>query len=130
MKKNLYIIAILSLMITSCCKGPLEVAVISISYPNLTSPSVLNAYITERNNLENITDTLVLGELNDQNSYTILIEFKENSTNYILLVESTLQSDTLSEIDYSRENNCKENIENFHYRLNGELMTTTKLSIY
>ena len=130
MKKNIYIIAILSLMISSCCKGPYEVAVISISYPNLSSSSVLNAHKTDRNNLNNITDTLVLGELNEQNSYTISIELKEDSPNYILFIESNSQVDTLSEINFSRKNNCKESIKDFHYKFNEELMTTDQLHIY
>lgn len=130
MKKNLYIIAILALIITSCCKGPYEVAGISISYPNLDSPSVLNAYITERNNFNELIDTLTIGELNEQNSYTLFIEFKENSPNYILRIENTLKYDTLSNISYNRKTNCKENVTDFKYRLNGELITSRQLSIH
>ncbi|NPD45184.1 MULTISPECIES: hypothetical protein [unclassified Lentimicrobium] len=103
---------------------------ISISYPNLDSPSILNAYITERNNFDELIDTLTLGVLNEQNSYTIFIDFKENSPNYLLLIESTLKYDTLYDINYNRKSNCKENIKDFKYRLNGELMTTKQLSIH
>jgi len=129
MKKHLYLIALLALIMASCCKGPYPIAAVSVSYPNLFSTKQLKAYTTDRDNLNNITDTLFLGELNASNSFTTVIDFDENAPNYILFVEGTIYTDTLSEIDYSRKNNCKKTIENFQYKFNGDLRIDTKITI-
>lgn len=129
MKKNFYIIAVLAIIMSACCKGPYPIATLSISYPNLAEKSELKTYISDRNDISNIYDTVVFGELNESNSFTYVIEFDENSANYILFIDSTSYSDTISEIAYRRKSDCKETIEDFQYRLNGELRSDNKLTI-
>ena len=123
-------IVIAVLFIGSCCKGAYEIAVIKVSYPNITNTSILKAVRSHENNsTTTIVDTIYLGELNSANSYSAIIEFEENSLNYFIFVENTNYFDTISEITYNREEGCNDNIENFKCKFNGELQTDSELII-
>lgn len=127
--KLLTIIFISTFFFSSCCKdGPYPVAVIKVKYPNLSTTSYLKAIRTERTDLAVVIDTISLGELNTSNSFSAIIEFDENSPNYIIFIENTAYSDTISEINFERKG-CKEKIKNFEYKFNGEPRTDNELTI-
>lgn len=124
------IIIIISLFLFSswCKKGPYPVPVLKIKYTNLSTYSNIKAIRTDRNNLSVILDTISLGELNSSNSFSALIEFGQNSPNYIIFVENTAYIDTISDINFERKGS-KEKIENFEYKFNGGLRTEAELII-
>ena len=130
MKTTFYILIVLALFLGSCCKMPYAIAAVSVSYTNMESPSTLKAYLTDRNDLSAIKDTMILGELSEVNKYTASIEFSEDSPNYILFFEGSSHADTLTDICYIRKSSrCKETIEDFQYRFNGKLTSRTSLTI-
>jgi hypothetical protein len=83
--------------------------------------------MTDRNNLNKITDSLFLGELNQANAFTVFVDFEENALNYILYIENTKSADTLTKIAYNRKADCNRNIQDLNYKFNGELWSETKL---
>lgn len=116
-------------MLGSCCKkGAYPVAVLKVKYSNITSPSNLKAIRTDRNDISYVIDTISLGELNSSNSNSVIIEFKQNSPNYILYIENSSYTDTISDINYERKG-CKKKIKDFEYKYNGELRTETEITI-
>lgn len=133
MKNNKYIFIWLALILSACCelKGPYPIAAVLVTYENIDSSQSLQAYLTERNSFSNIKDTILLGELNELNNFSIVIEFDEDASNYILFIEETDYMDTISDIYYYRsEKNCKETIEDFRYQFNGQLKTSNRQIIY
>jgi|GEM_PF-4928245 len=129
--KNIGIIIILIFGLksfSSCCKGSYAVAGITVSYPNLLNAENLKAIRTDKSNFSAIIDTINLGELNSTNNYSTLLEFDNESANYILFVENTSYVDTISEIVIERKG-CKEKIKKFNYNFNGKLYTDKKLMI-
>lgn len=131
MIKLFYIIIVLGVVFGSCCRDHNSDAFISISYLNLDTTRTLKAYLTERNDLSKVIDTIEIGELSEEYNHITGIVFSDNSPNYILFIEGTRYSDTLTEIYFVRPNtsNCEEEVEDFQYRFNGELMTKTHLGI-
>lgn len=131
MNKVFYIIIVLGIIFGSCCRDHNSDAFISISYLNLDTTSTLKAYLTERNDLNKVIDTIEIGELSEEYHHTTGVLFSDNSPNYILFIEGTRYSDTLTEIYFVRPNtsNCEELVEDFQYRFNGELRTKTYLDI-
>jgi len=130
MKKHIYFIILSILIMGSCCKNPYAIAAVSVTYTNLESSSTLKAYLTDRNDLSSIKDTLILSYLSEVNNYTASIEFSENSPNYILFIEGSTSTDTLTDIYYIRKpSRCKETIEDFQYRFNGKLTSSPRLTI-
>jgi len=127
MKKLILIGVIMVVILSSCCKGAWEIAVIEVSYPSITASSTLKAIRTERNNLNAIVDTIFLGKLTLQNSFSALIEFDDNPFNYIIYIDSTIYMDTISDMTYDREG-CSDDIENFQYKFNG-FHSTSKFQI-
>ena len=125
--KYIYIF-ISALFFSSCCKGkgPQVVAALRVTYPNLSVSKDLKLIETEKNDISQILDTITLGELNSNNSYLQPLFFDDNSTNYILFVEGTSYQDTISDV-YFEEDECKNEIINFSYKLNGDLRTETTL---
>lgn len=129
MMKNFYIL-LSALIMGSCCKDPYPIAAVSVTYTKLESSSTLKAYLTDRNDLNSIKDTLILSYLSEVNNYTASIEFSENSPNYILFIEGMNDADTLTDIYYIRKSSrCKETIEDFQYRFNGDLTSSPRLTI-
>jgi len=125
----LLIIIFASVFYSSCCKGPYPIAGITLSYPGLSNPEVLKAVRTSSENITVIIDTLMIGELNLQNNYSILLEFQNNSPDYIIYVENTHYIDTISEIVIERAS-CTEKIKKFQYRFNGIISSNRKLTIH
>lgn len=127
--KSLTLIFLLFCLFSSCCKdAPYPVAALKVKYPNLSGSSQLQAVRTERSNLSIVIDTISIGELNTSNSFSVIIEFEENSPNYVLFIEGTSYIDTISDITFEREG-CKNEIENFEYKFNGDLRTDNELTI-
>ncbi len=127
--KKTALIVLFALLLGSCCKqGPYPVVGLKVKYTNLTTSSGLKAIRTDRNNISSVLDTISLGELNSSNSYSLLIEFEQNSPNYILYIENSSYIDTISNINYERKR-CKSKIKNFEYEFNGEKRTETELMI-
>lgn len=122
------VIILSSLIYTSCCKGPYPVAGITVSYPNLSNSETLKAVRTDKNDLSVIIDTIRIGELNSSNNYSTFIEFENEPPNYILYLENTQYTDTVSEILIERKG-CKEKIKTFQYKFNGQERTDNKLTI-
>jgi hypothetical protein len=104
------------------------VAALKVKYPNLSASGQLQAVRTERNNFSSIIDTIALGELNESNSFSVIIEFEENSPDFILFIEGTAYTDTIFEISFERKS-CSEKIINFEYKFNGDLRTSKELII-
>ena len=130
MKRIISSAIIITFFISSCCKGPYEIATIKVSYPNISTPCYLKAIRTEKVTMNiSIVDTITLGELNSTNSFSAIIKFGDNPFNYLIYIENTEYSDTITEITYDREG-CDEHIENFKYKFNGELRTDKELIIY
>lgn len=127
MKKLILSFIILASILGSCCRGGWEIAVIEVSYPNITNSSPLKAIRTERNDLAAIIDTINLRQLNQTNSYSVLVEFDDNPLNYIIYIENTSYMDTISEMTYDREG-CSDEIENFQYKFNG-IPSTSKFQV-
>lgn len=130
MKTLITVLAILasSIIYTSCCKEPYPVAGFTVIYTNLSSPETLKAVRTDKNNLSIVIDTINIGELNTSNNYSAFIEFENESPNYIIYIENTTYSDTISEISVERKG-CKDKIKNFQYKFNGKTRTDKKLII-
>jgi len=129
MKRIILSTIIIAFFISSCCKGPYEIATIKVSYPNISTTSYLKAIRTQEINMNtSFVDTISLGELNSSNSFSAIIEFGDNPLNYLIYVENTDYSDTITEVTYDREG-CDEHIENFKYKFNGELRTDNELTI-
>lgn len=130
MKISILIIGIIAnlFIYTSCCKGPYPVAGVTVKYPNLSSSETLKAVRTDKNNISIIIDTIAVGELNSSNDYSAFIEFENEPPNYIIFIENTQYSDTISEILVERKG-CKEKIENFQYEFNGQIHTSENLTI-
>jgi hypothetical protein len=105
----------------------MPVAAISINYPDISNSKILKAVRTDRNNFSDIIDTISLGELHSYNNYTATIEFEDNPLNYIISVEDTHYTDTISEIMFERDS--KNKIRNFEYRFNGQKRTDVRLTI-
>jgi hypothetical protein len=127
--KTLIFLFLSLFLLSSCCKdGPYPVAGLKVKYPNLSANSQLQAVRTERINISLIIDTISLGELNESNSFSAVIEFEENSPNFILFIEGTSYTDTISEVSFERKK-CSEKIVNFKYKFNGELRTDKVLII-
>ncbi|MDR2887468.1 MAG: hypothetical protein LBV26_05650 [Bacteroidales bacterium] len=125
--KILLVLTTISCIFTSCCKVPMPVAAISINYPDISNSKILKAVRTDRNNFSDIIDTISLGELHSYNNYTATIEFEDNPLNYIISVEDTHYTDTISEIMFERDS--KNKIRNFEYRFNGQKRTDVRLTI-
>lgn len=89
----------------------------------------VKAYLTERNDLAMISDTIALGELHTYNNFTISIDFEKNSMNYILFIENTSYMDTISDINFEVKGSCRPKIENFSYMFNGQKRTDARISI-
>lgn len=121
------IISIISISYSCCKKGPYPVAALKVSYPDLSNAETLNA-IRTINNFSVIIDTISLGELNASNSFSAIIEFDNDPPNYILYIENTTYIDTISEIVIQRKG-CKEKIDKFQYKLNGDILTNNYLEI-
>lgn len=130
MKTLITILTIIAnfLLYTSCCKEPYPVAGLTLSYPNLSSSATLKAARTDKNNLSIIIDTINIGELNSSNNYSAFIEFENDPPNYIMYIENTQYTDTISEIMVERKG-CNDKIKNFQYKFNGQTRTDKKLTI-
>ncbi|NOY49749.1 MAG: hypothetical protein GXO88_04180 [Chlorobi bacterium] len=129
MKRIFLSTIIVVLLISSCCKGPYEIATVKVSYPNISTTSYLKAIRTQETNANTfLTDTISLGELNSSNSFSAIIEFGDNPLDYLIYVENTSYSDTISKVAYDRVG-CDKHIENFKYIFNGELRTDNELTI-
>ncbi len=125
---TVFSIVISSLLYTSCCKEPYQVAGITVNYPNLTNSETLKAVRTDRNNLSVIIDTVIIGKLDVSNNYSAFVVFEKESPNHILYVENTQYIDTISEIIVERKG-CNDKIKRFQYEFNGQTRTDTKLII-
>jgi len=129
-KAFLSIIFVLSsLYFASCCKEPHAVAALSITYSNMDTNTYVKAYLTDRNDLSMISDTIALGELHSYNNYTVSIDFEENSMNYILFIENSAYIDTISDVNFEVKGSCKPKIENFSYKFNGQKRTDALISV-
>lgn len=129
MKRIILSTIIISFFIGSCCKGPYEIAYLKVTYPNISTPSYLQAIRTQEiNTSTSFVDTISLGELNSSNSFTAIIEFGEDPLDYLIFIENTSYSDTITEVTYDR-GGCDKTIENFKYRINGKLSTDHKVII-
>lgn len=130
MKSTIVILTMIlsTCFITSCCKAPYPVAAINVNYPKLSNSETLKAVRTDKNNYAIILDTINIGKLNAANNYSVIIEFENESPNYILYVENTQYIDTISEITFERKG-CKKTIKNFQYKFNGQVRTDNKLTI-
>jgi len=129
MKQIIISTAVIAFLLSSCCKGAYEIATIKVSYPNISTPSYLKAIRTEEINTQNsFVDTISLGELNTSNSFSAIIEFGDIPLNYLIYVENTEYSDTITKITYDRKG-CNEEIVDFKYYFNGKLRTDDKLTI-
>jgi len=129
-KAFLSIIFVLSsLYFASCCKEPHAVAALSITYSNMNTNTYVKAYLTDRNDLSMISDTIALGELHSYNNYTVSIDFEENSMNYILFIENSAYIDTISDVNFDVKGSCKPKIENFSYKFNGQKRTDALISV-
>jgi len=129
-KAFLSIIFVLSsLYFASCCKEPHAVAALSITYSNMDTNTYVKAYLTDRNDLSMISDTIALGELHSYNNYTVSIDFEENSMNYILFIENSAYIDTISDVNFDVKGSCKPKIENFSYKFNGQKRTDALISV-
>ncbi|HIP37354.1 MAG TPA: hypothetical protein EYG85_10920 [Crocinitomix sp.] len=127
--KYLTIVFIILLLTGACCKkGPYPVPALKVNYPNLSTNSYLKAIRTERTDLSAIIDTISLGELNSSNSFSVPITFNDSPPNYIIFVENTAYTDTISNINFERKG-CKNNIKNFNYKFNGQVKTDDNLTI-
>ena len=73
-------------------------------------------------------DTIIIGELNTSNNYSVFIELENEPSNYIIYVDNTQHIDTISEILVERKS-CKEKIKNFQYKFNGQTHADNKLTI-
>jgi len=74
-------------------------------------------------------DSISLGELNSSNSFSAIFEIDNNPLNYLIYIENTDYSDTITDITFGRKG-CDEHITNFKYKINGELRTDKELIIY
>jgi hypothetical protein len=127
--KSLTLVFLSFFLFSSCCNdGPYPVAALKVKYPNLSVSGQLQAVRTERNSFSSIIDTIFLGELNESNSFSAIIEFEENSPDFILFIEGTTYTDTISEISFERKS-CREKIINFEYKFNGDLRAAKELII-
>src|SRR5690554_2015178 len=127
MKTLITVLAILasSVIYTSCCKEPYPVAGFIVIYINLLSPEILKAVRTDKNNLSIVIDTINIGELNTSNNHSAFIEFENESPNYIIYIENTTYSDTIS----VGRKGCKDKIKYIQYKFNGKTRTDKKLII-
>ena len=129
MKRIILSTIIIAFFISSCCKGPYEIATIKVSYPDISTTSYLKAIRTQEVNMNtSFVDTISLGELNSSNSFSAIIQFEDSPLNYLIYVENTDYLDTISDVSYEREG-CDEHIKNFMYKFNGELHTDHELTI-
>lgn len=129
MKRIVILVIGFTLFISSCCKGPYEIAAIQLTYPDITTTSYLKAIRAQ--NVDDTTsfiDTISLGELNSSNSFSAILDFGDNPINYVIYIENTDYSDTITDITFDRKG-CNEHLTNFKYKFNGELRTDRELII-
>jgi len=125
---------ILSLHAGCNCKGPWPVAGVSVQYPNLTTPSELQAILFVRDDFAHVIDTITLGTLGEDNGFRALIDFEatgfgELPPDYIIFVDNTTHTDTISDISFRRKDGCKARIVDFTYQFNGEVRTDSRVTI-
>ena len=131
MKANFLVIPILFLLFYSCCgKEPEPVAVIRIHYQNVIESQYVTAVPCEKGNIYNRLDTIQIGSLSELNNYTILLDVTDNSSDYLLQVEGSNQTDTITDIHTTwKEGRCNRALKDFSYKHNGESRSDANLTI-
>ena len=113
--KRLILFASLTFILFSCCnkKGPLEVIVLEVSYPNLDGTGTLIRH--DLNADHTSAHSYTLGDLDDSSIFNLQVD---NGDYFYLEVmgTGTIRRDTFSNFNLERE--CCE-ITSFHYYLNG-----------
>lgn len=121
---------IMLLLLESCCKNRTEVAHIMLQYPNLEEgTSIYVKYIRE---IDSQIDTNIawVGHVSSTFSNTMKIPLYEgNYLQRIYYTSDSLYSDTITDVTFSRKDNCKQSVENLQYYWNGQFRTDKEIVI-
>lgn len=130
MKSKIILFILITILQVSCCwKVPEPVAAVNIVYTNLNRNENLFIVRSAENDFSLIIDT-IRGALHEYNKYTVSINFKEKDYNYIIFVENTSYSDTITDVNYEiEERRCKTKLINFEYKWNGVKRTDREIIV-
>lgn len=131
LKRNTFLLALLTIVLSSCCKVNLPVGV-DVQYPNLDHETSIVALITAKGDPSTIIDTIMIAELNAENNYSKFVNFRDPHTyDYIIQADSANYSDTISNFTYEVKGfNCNQRVKSVEYYHNGNRVTGMNLVIF
>lgn len=122
---------IMLLFLESCCENRKEDAHIMLQYPKLEEGTFI--YVKSIREIDGQIDTVVgvhPQQISAKFSNTIKMPIHEgNYLQRIYYSADNLYSDTLTDVTYTRKDNCKQSVENLQYYWNGQLRTDKKIVI-
>lgn len=122
-RKIIIILLVYFILISSDCGhiGGYPIAAVKLKYTNLMGSNTCIGIRSERTDFDAVIDTVILGTPREVNDFSVLIDFEENSLNYIIQILDTEHIDTISDIYFFRTDGRNSTIEDFEYRFNGVL---------
>ncbi len=133
--KNLIVsLSFLGMFITleSCCDNRREVPHIMLQYLNLAEGTSI--YVQSIREIDNTIDTNTawVGQVNSSLSNRIKLPLYDEHAIYlkrIIFCSDSLYFDTITDVSFTRKDNCKESVENLQYYWNGQLRTDKEIVI-
>lgn len=117
-----------AVFVGACCSGAYEVAVFRVVYPELNQDRQLYIKKYTQHNIQNVADTILVGDLKESNEYTQLIEIEEGIEAYVFFIPETNYKDSVYNIEVIRKK-CDKNIKETTYTINGKLKEGTRIII-
>lgn len=113
----------MALLFSGCCDNHLEIPGIRMHYDNVADNILLFQVRLNKSDINEVVDTISLGELNMSNSFMYFHNLSQNDYHYVFFTSDSNHLDTISHatFDYGK---CNE-MENLTFLLNG-VSTTSK----